>query len=91
MKKAGLKQAGILITLMILIQVAKGQEKAVPIHAFSAKECIEYADKNSVQVKNALVDYKLQVQTNRDVTSLALPQVNANGSITNYLQLPTSL
>ena len=91
MKKAGLKQAGILITLMILIQVAKGQEKAVPIHAFSAKECIEYAGKNSVQVKNALVDYKLQVQTNRDVTSLALPQVNANGSITNYLQLPTSL
>ena len=91
MKKAGLNQAGILITLMILIQVAKGQEKAVPIHAFSAKECIEYADKNSVQVKNALVDYKLQVQTNRDVTSLALPQVNANGSITNYLQLPTSL
>ncbi|PWU01334.1 MAG: TolC family protein [Bacteroidetes bacterium] len=91
MKKAGFKKAGILITLMILIQVVKGQEKAVPIHSFSVKECIDYAGKNSVQVKNALVDYKLQVQTNRDVTSLALPQVNANGSITNYLQLPTSL
>src|ERR1700709_276390 len=58
---------------------------------FTAKECADYAAKNNVQVKNALVDYLIQKETNRDVTSAALPQISANGNVTDYLKIATQL
>lgn len=51
-------------------------------HAFTAKQAVEYAMKNSVQVKNALLDVQIQAQTNREITSAAFPQLNANSSAT---------
>ena len=61
------------------------------IHMFTAQQAAEYAMKNNVQVKNALLDIQLQEQTNRDYTSAALPQVNANGSFTYNAKIPVSL
>lgn len=52
-------------------------------HAFSAKEAVDYALKNAVQVKNALLDIKIQEQTNKQITASALPQITGSGSI-NY-------
>ncbi len=60
-------------------------------HAFSVKQAIEYANKNNVQVKNALLNVQIQEQTNREVTSAALPQVSASGSYTYNAKLPVSL
>ncbi|MEJ7610753.1 MAG: TolC family protein, partial [Ferruginibacter sp.] len=36
-------------------------------------------------------DYKIQQQTNREITSAAYPQLNATGTLQNFLDLPTSL
>lgn len=49
----------------------------------SAAEAVEYARKNNVAVKNALIDVELQRQTNREITAAAFPQINGNTSI-NY-------
>lgn len=70
-----------------LSQPATAQQK----NAFSIKQAIDYANKNSVQVKNALLDVLAQEQTNKDVTSIALPQISGSGSVTDYLNIPTTL
>jgi len=61
------------------------------IHRFSAKEAIDYASKNSVMVKNALLDYQIQQQSNRATTSQALPQLTGSLGLTDNLQIPTTL
>jgi outer membrane protein len=61
------------------------------IYNFSAKEAIDFAAKNSVFVKNALLDYRIQQQSNRATTSQALPQITGNLGITDNLQIPTTL
>jgi outer membrane protein len=60
-------------------------------NAFSAQQAVDYALKNTVQVKNALLAVQIQKQTNREVTAAALPQINGNVNYTNYLNIPTSL
>jgi outer membrane protein len=47
-------------------------------HEFSAQQAADYARKNNVQVKNALLDVKMQEQVNREVTSAAYPHINAS-------------
>ena len=61
------------------------------LYQFSLKQAIEYASKNSVSVQNALLDYQIQVQSNRAVTSQALPQVSGTLNMTDFLQIPTTL
>ncbi|OIR05401.1 outer membrane efflux protein BepC precursor [mine drainage metagenome] len=60
-------------------------------YSFTIQQCIEYAKKNNVQVKNALLNVQIQEQTNRGITAAALPTVSANTGVTDYLQIPTSL
>ena len=67
------------------------QETKQQINQFSLQQAIDYAKKNSVQVKNALLDVLIQKQTNRDVTSIALPQINGSAGINDYLDIPTTL
>jgi outer membrane protein len=61
------------------------------IHQFTAQQAVEYGKKNNVQVKNALLDVKIQEQTNREVTGTALPQLSGSGSMTYNAKLPVSL
>lgn len=68
------------ILLAFLSMSAMAQEK----HALSAKEAVEYARKNNVQVKNALLDIQIQQQTNKEITASALPQIAANAGINYY-------
>jgi len=75
----------------ILIAVYPSMAQTGIKHAFTAKECIDYAHKNNVQVKNALLNVKIQEEVNRDVTSAALPSLVGTISGTDYLKIPTSL
>jgi outer membrane protein len=59
--------------------------------SLSAKQAVEFAMKNSTQVKNALKDIEIQLQTNREITSAAYPQINGNINATYYTAIPTSL
>ncbi len=47
-------------------------------HELSVQQAIDYAKKNNVNVKNALLDVQYQEQFNREVTSRAYPSINAN-------------
>ena len=82
-------------TLLLIALHTRAQQPvataARPIHEFSLAEAVDYAAKNSVLVKNALLDYQIQVQSNRATTSQALPQVTGNLGITDYIQIPTTL
>lgn len=82
------------ITLLLLLATktqAQNKEQRDSIHAFTVKQCVEYASKNNVQVKNAITDLKQQAQTNRGVTAAALPNVSASAGITDYVKIPTTL
>lgn len=61
------------------------------IHQFSVQEAVAYAKKNSVAVRNALLDVQIQRQTNKEITAAAYPQINGQFTINDYLDIPTSL
>ena len=73
--------------LLLFALVANAQK----INSFTVQQAVDYAKQNSVQVKNALLDYQVQKQTNREITSVAYPQINASGNFNDYLVIPTSL
>ena len=61
---------------------AQQQNKASEQHAFSVEEAVNYALKNSVQVKNALLDIQSQRAVNKEITAAALPKLSAGASAT---------
>lgn len=82
----------LLLALLPLLAIAQqGNNAGAVRHEFSVQQAIDYAQKNNVQVKNALLDVQIQQQTNREVTGSAYPQISANGSLTYNAKLPVSL
>jgi len=75
------------IGLTALSFPAVAQEK----HEFSLQQTLDYAKKNNVQVKNALLDIQIQEQTNRGITAGALPTLSGSAAVTDYLKIPTTL
>lgn len=69
---------GIVLLSFGFLALTAGAQKR---HEFSARQAAAYAMKNSVHVKNALVDVKIQEQTNREITAAALPSVSGSGSL----------
>ena len=86
MKKIG--NSGLLMMGLLILTAEVTAQK---INSFSVQQAVEYAKQNSVQVKNAMLDILIQQQTNSDITSIALPQINGSGSVTDYLVIPTTL
>lgn len=74
-----------------LLAAGYSHAQTVTRHDFSIQQAVDYAQKNNVQVKNALLNVKIQEQTNRDITSSALPNITGSLGMTDYLTLPTSL
>ena len=73
-------------------QIQKGTDSlAAARHEFSVRQAVDYARKNNVQVKNALLNVQIQEQTNRELTSAALPNFSGSGSMTYNAKLPVSL
>jgi outer membrane protein TolC len=72
---------------MLAFNIANAQT----VNSFTVQQATDYAKKNALQVKNSLLDVLIQKQTNRDITSIALPQVGGSASLTDYLQIPTTL
>ena len=70
--------------LLFLLTPALAQQK----NTFSVKQCVDYAARNSVAVKNALLDIEIQRQQNRQITSAACPQVSASIAGNHYFNTP---
>jgi outer membrane protein TolC len=49
----------------------------------SLKDCLDFAEKNQIKIKNALLDEQTSLARNKEVTGLALPHINAKGGTTN--------
>ncbi len=80
------------ITLLSLPLLIQAQQTAAPVvHQFTVAQAVEYAKKNNVEVKNALLDVQKQVQLNKEVTGMAYPQISGSGSMTYNAKLPVSL
>lgn len=61
------------------------------VHRFSSTQAVEFAMQNAVQVQNSLLDYKIQHETNREITAAALPRISASGNVTRYFDIPTQV
>ncbi|MBP6145437.1 MAG: TolC family protein [Sediminibacterium sp.] len=81
----------IIVIVTALFVTAIQAQAQTTVHAFSLADAVSYAQKNNVQVKNALLDIDIQTQTNREIAAAALPSVNTSLSGTNFLTIPTSL
>lgn len=71
----------LLIGLALLPSLAFAQAdsvKKMQKHEFSVQQAVDYALKNNVNVKNALLQVKIQEQQNRNFTSAAYPHINAS-------------
>jgi len=80
----------LLLVIVFFATTVLAQEQK-PVYAFSLADAVSYAQKNNVQVKNSLLDIDIQMQTNREIASAALPTIGSNLSGTNFLTIPTSL
>ena len=70
--------------LLSTIQFSMAQTR----NEFSVKQAVDYGLKNAVQVKNALIDIKIQEQTNREITAAAFPQINGSVGMIHYFNVP---
>lgn len=52
--------------------------KKITRYEFSVQQAVDYALKNNVNVKNALLQVRIQEQQNKNFTSAAYPHINAN-------------
>jgi outer membrane protein len=84
MKTKKLFTIKLLVAAILVSSLATAQTR----NELSVKQAIDYGVKNAVQVKNALLDIKIQEQTNREVTAAAYPQLNGNVTTTHYFNVP---
>ena len=76
-----MKRIFYLITFLVGIgTVAKAQD-AMPL---SLEDATNYALKHNAAVKNARLDVKIQSENNKEITSVALPQINAKDEFNSY-------
>lgn len=71
----------------LVMQSVHAQEK----FEMTALQAVDYAKKNSVQVRNALIDIQVRSQGNREITAAAYPQLRGSVNVTKNFQLPTSV
>ncbi len=84
MKKSNFQKAKLFSVFALLVC---NFSMAQTTYVFSAKQAVDYGIQNSVAVKNALIDIKLQEQSNREITSAALPQLNASIGTNYYMNV----
>ncbi len=78
-----------LYLLLLLSFAATAQTKN--INNFTVQQAVEFAKKNNAQVKNALLNIKLQEQTNRGITAAAYPNISSSVGTTYFIDIPTTL
>jgi outer membrane protein TolC len=74
-------------TLLLLAIVSQAQQK----YELTVKEAVDLAYKNVVDLKNAQIDYQIQVAKNREILGQALPQLAGNAGVNKYLKVPALL
>lgn len=76
-----------IILLFLVTLLVNDWALAQARNEFTAKQAVDYGLKNAVQVKNALLDIKIQQQVNREITAAAYPQINGSINTTHYFNI----
>lgn len=86
-------RTGLFLSLFVVSSQLHAQDKkqSDTTYRLTVQECVDFASRNNVQIKNAVTNLKQQEQINRGVTAQALPNVSANAGITDYVKIPTTL
>ncbi|MDA7744731.1 TolC family protein [bacterium] len=58
---------------------------------FSLEEALAYGVQNNLQLKQAEMDIKISQSKVREFTAIGLPQVNAEASYNNFIDIPTQV
>lgn len=86
-----MKQVFLFIIGTMSLANSMAQTEIPNIHQFKLDDCVVYAQKNNVQVKNALLAIDAQVQTNREIGAAAYPTIMTSTSVMDYTKIPVSL
>ncbi|MBK8951165.1 MAG: hypothetical protein IPM85_01230 [Chitinophagaceae bacterium] len=70
---------------------AAGDTALLLKHEFSVQQAVDYALKNNVNVKNSLLDVKIQNEINRQVTANAYPHINGSLGTTYNASVATQV
>ena len=83
-----MKQKMILSWVFLLLA---GWIQAQQKFELTVKEAVDLAYKNVVELKNAQIDYQIQVAKNREIVGQAFPQLAGSVSTNYYFKVPTIL
>jgi len=73
-----------LLIFGFFIVFATGAVAQDSIYSMTVQQAVEYATKNSTQVRNALIGIDLQKQTNKEITAAAYPQLSGSAGANYY-------
>ncbi len=76
---------------LVVVNLIQAQDTTTTSHSFSLEQCVAYAQKNNVQVKNALLAIEVQAQSNREIAAAAFPTISTSTGVVDYTKIPTSL
>lgn len=62
--------------------------KAQEVYQLNITQAVEMGTKNSIELKNLSLDYNIQEQKNKEITSTIYPTIAATGGITYYTNVP---
>lgn len=80
-----------LIRITAIVGLILGVSLGLNGQSFSLKEAQEYAVKNNYQAKNAIIDVAIAARKVKETIAGGLPQVSANVSYNNFINLATQL
>ncbi len=78
-------------TLMVLITSLPFAVQAQVDNSFTLKQSLDYALKNSIDIQKSILDKEQADHKVAEVRASGLPQLNANGQLQNFPNLPTQL
>lgn len=72
------------IFLLTVFSSIQGQE----VYQLNITQAVEMGIKNSIELKNLSLDYNIQEQKNKEITSTIYPTIAASGGLTYYTNVP---
>jgi outer membrane protein TolC len=77
------------ILFLVLLMAVSGSAQG-PV-SLSLQQALELAARQSYQVQNSELEAEKARQRIKEVAAIGLPQINASGSLSNYLDVPTQV
>lgn len=79
------------ILFPVIVMAQQPDSTRAKRYELTVKEAVDLAFKNVIELKNANLDYRIQVAMNKEIIGQALPQVSGTVGANYYLQLPKLL